>query len=80
LAIGSYATGRMDNALPPPEQVHGELLAATFRRVADELGYTGRIGISFTHYLQANGCPFRLRGATARSIEDGAWSVLAIVG
>lgn len=78
MAIESYATGAVDASLPPPELVHAELLAATFRRIADELGYTGRIGISFTHNIQTDGYPFRLRGATARSIEDGSLCVFAI--
>lgn len=75
LLIDSCATGTLDDSLPKPEQVHDELVCATFGRIARELGYTGRIGISFTEHIQENGYRYCLRGATARSVESGRLSV-----
>ena len=78
LVIDSAATGAVHGALPPPAEMHDELLVATFERIADELGYIGRIGISFSDYAHPDGYPFRLEGVSARSIEDGSLGVFTV--
>lgn len=80
LIINSVASGAPNEELPSPEQVYEELLGAAFRRIALELGYTGRVGISFKDRIGPDGYPFRLQGRIDRRVQDGTLTFCAING